>query len=334
LKVEFVPVRWWQVADFIRLNFAIMRGHDPWADRILSRPWAPSSLLEYAYMLAEFPSSDAYFLVASDKRVGVLWMTRRSRLLYMLSLGLSPDFRTDGVGMRIARLLVQLIKFVEDYARRHKSEILVLRMAGSNLPSQRMARLFGCRPLGLATTDLTISPVNPSESPIPEIEVKPLGKSEAAKAWRHWKLYAVERVAGPAGVKVAADFIKSFYWVDALPAGKHLALYQNGQEIGFAFARQREGELYLGLFPDAKFFPGDKTSTLVNALAVHLKSPVHHLTLTLEHAAALTESAPFKHKRHRDKERLTMFQLAEWRSALAATSVPDGGQAVHKVQGE
>ena len=309
MKIDFVPTRWWQVLDFIHVNFEMVRNRDPWADRVLSRPWALSSLLEYAYVLAKFPFSSTYSIVVSGERVGVLWLIRRKKLLYMLSFGLVSDFRTGNVGLLVARLLIRTRDFVEDYAARHNCEMLVLKIAADNQPSQRMAKLFRCRSLGLATTRLTLS--TPSLSaPSPErVEIRKLRKSEAVKAWRRWKLYGVERVAGHIGVEVATNFFRSFYWIDALPQGKYLALFQDGQEIGFAFARQREGELDLGLFPSEAFFAGQQTAALAGALASYLKSPVHHLTLTQRHADALAVSAPFNYERHREEERLTLFQV-------------------------
>ena len=66
MRVEFVPVRWWQAATFICLNFEIVRGRDPMADRILTRPWTPSSLLEYAYQLDTFFRSNTHFVIIND----------------------------------------------------------------------------------------------------------------------------------------------------------------------------------------------------------------------------------------------------------------------------
>jgi hypothetical protein len=316
VKVDFVPVRWWQAIDFIHLNLEMVRGRDPWADRILAHPWAPSSLLEYAYFLAEFPSSDVYFIVVSGERVGALWMTRRSKLTYMRSLGLLSDFRTGDVGMLVARLLIRTIRFVEDYFDHRNCEILVLRIHASNMPSQRLAELFHCRPLGLATARLTLLA---TDWPVfAGIEIRKVRKPGAVTAWRRWRLHVVEHVAGRAGAEVAAEFWKAFRWVDALPRGRHLSLYQGDQEIGFAFAHQRGGEMEIGLFPAVEFFSGSQTARLVSALVTYLKTPVRHLTLAQKHADALAESAPFGHERNREEERLTLFRFRWLESGTAA----------------
>jgi hypothetical protein len=311
LKVEFVPVRWWQAVGFIRLNFEVVGGHDPWADRILSRPWAPSSLIEYAYMLVTFPGSNAYFIVASGERVGVLWMIRHSGLFYILSLGLLPHFRARDTGMQIARLLIRTVRFIEDYAKRENCEMGIARIATMNKPIQRMVRMFGANPLGLATTTLALSTVPPPTSSLPDIEVRQMRKSEAVKAWRRWRLYEVEHVAGRSGVEVAANLLKSFYWLDSFPRGEYLALYQNKQEIGFAFARQHEGEHELGLLPSATFWAGPQTVALVTVLASYLDSPVRYLTLTQKHADALDTSTAFDFERNREQERHFVFWLTE-----------------------
>jgi hypothetical protein len=312
-----VPVRWWQAVEFVRLSFAVLRGCDPWADHVLSRPWAPASLIEYAYILLQFPTSSAYFLVASGKRVGVLWLISRADIAYMVNLGLLPGFRSHQSGMRIARLLITTMKFVEDYVGKRGLEALVLRMAGSNAASRRMATMFGCRSLGLATTTLTLDPAITGPPP-PHGAFKPLSRRRAARRWKRFKLHAVERTSGPTGVKVATRFVELFDWVDAMPRGKALGLHRNGQEVGLALVCRRDGEINLHLLTDAAPLDALDTIALAGELAGYLNAPIRHLTVTLEHAKTITELEPYQLQRHRNEERHAMFQLAAWRPALRA----------------
>lgn len=311
MTADFVPVRWWQVADFIRLTFETVRGHDPWTDHILSQPWALSSIREYLYILVKFPISDAYFVVASGERVGVLWMIRRSKLLYLLTLGLLPQFRTSDTGLGIARLLIRTVRFIEDHVKRYHCEMAAARVAAPNKTIQRMLKQFGGRSLGLATTTLTLASVNPPKPPLPAIEIRNLGQSEAARAWKHWRLYTVERVAGHSGAKVAAALMESFFWLDSLPRGNHMAICQDGHETGFAFARPKEEGLELGLFPSAAFWPGPETAALVTLLSSSLGKPVRYLTTTQSHADALADSSHIDVERDREQEQHFIFWLAE-----------------------
>jgi hypothetical protein len=322
LTADFAPVRWWQVADFIRLTFETVRGHDPWTDRVLSRPWALSSVLEYLYILVKFPISDAYFVVASGERVGVLWMIRSSKLLYLLTLGLLPQFRTGDTGLGIARLLIRTVRFIEDHVKRYQCEMVAARVAALNKTIQRMLKQFGGQRLGLATTSLMLASVSPPKLPLPAIEIRNVGKSEAASAWKNWRLYTVERVAGGSGAKVAAALMESFYWLDSLPRGNYLALYQDDQEIGFAFARRQEGGLELGLFPSAAFWPGPETAALVTLLASSLGSPVRYLTTTQSHADTLADSSHVGFERDREQEQLFIFWLTEsyWKTSSKTSS--------------
>jgi hypothetical protein len=184
----------------------------------------------------------------------------------------------------------------------------VARIAAVNRPIQRIARAFNGRPLGLVATKLTLSYITSfPETSFPEIKVRRLGRSKAMAAWRRWKLHAVEQVAGTAGVRVAADLLDTFGWLDPFPLGKHLALYHNDQEVGFATVRQCAGGLDLDLLPAYQFWPGSQTGTLVAALAFKLKSPVRHLGVSRQHADTLASSAPFEFERDQEQERHFAF---------------------------
>ncbi len=321
MRAEFVPVRWWQMLGFIRLNFEIMRGHDLWVDRVLARPWALSSLVEYGYVLIGLASSDAFFITISGERVGVLWLIRRSSLLYLNSLGLASRFSASDVGLLAGRLLVQVVRFMEGYAARHNSELFVSKTRADN-PIQRMPKLFRCRPLGLATATLRLSSaVRPASLPA-EIEVVPVRRLRAAEIWKRWRLYGVEQIAGHLGVEAAKGVMKWFYWMTALPRGKYWALYQDGQEIGFAFAREREDGLELGLFPSSSFYSGLQTVALVEILALHVRSPIQYVTVTRTHADALGETGYLGYERERDLEWLFVFRpvdLDRWQDADEAS---------------
>jgi GNAT superfamily N-acetyltransferase len=294
--LDLAPVRWWQVIDFMRLNFELVQGHDPVADRILSQPWALSSLLEYAFMLRAFLVSTAHFIRVSGERAGLLWTVHRRGIIVIITLGLFARFQRSGVGARIASL-------IEDRARRRGCKAMVAVVAATNEPVHRLIEIRGGRPLGLGTTMLTLSSVSPAVSFPTDVEIREIEKSEASGAWRRWRLHEVEHVTKGAGLDVAADLLES------LPRGKHLALYEDGQEIGFAFARQRARELELGLFPSNAFWEGQRTGDLIAALVAHLGSPVRRLTLTQTHADMLADTAPFDFERHLEQERHFMFKL-------------------------
>lgn len=70
LKVDFVPARRWEAASCIRLILETVRDRDPWANRILARPWSLFSLVRYAYLLDNFIHSDTFFVVVSGERAG------------------------------------------------------------------------------------------------------------------------------------------------------------------------------------------------------------------------------------------------------------------------
>jgi hypothetical protein len=95
LKVNFVPTRWWEALNFLRLNFEMVRGCDPLADSILAQPWSPSNLLECGYMLDNFFHTDNYFIVADNQQAGLVSLGYRPEFIFIYSLGLLPDFRVS-----------------------------------------------------------------------------------------------------------------------------------------------------------------------------------------------------------------------------------------------
>lgn len=308
MTVEFVPMRWWQAIEYIRIDFQTARGRDPWVDQILSQPWSPSSLLEYAYALAEMPFSIPYYIVVSGERVGTLWLTRRSRLLYIFSLGLLPHFRESDMGMQAGRLLIKAVHCIEDCAKRFNSVAGVCRIAACNAPIQRMVKIFDAKPLGLATTTLTLT-TNPFTTISSNINTREIKKTEATKAWRHWKLQSVAHVAGNSGVKAATTLLEGYSWIDPLPKGKYFALYQGDQAIGLAFSRQHKGDMELGLLTATIYWPCLQTAELVGVMTACLGSPIKYLTLTQKHADILCDFPSFEFERDREQERHFVFWL-------------------------
>lgn len=300
VQVNFVPVRWWQAMDFLRLNFTVVEETDPWARRILSRPWALSSISAYLHMFRIFPLSAAYFIVASGTRAGVLWILRRREHIFFLSLGLLRGFQKYGIGTQAA-------DFVEEIARREKREALVAAFAPSNRAVRWLMMSRGGKRLGLSTTRLTLSPAFAPAVPRRLFRIVQIGRAEALEARKHWRLHEVEHVAGRAGLSVADDFMEPLPW-----RSRYFALYEDDREIGFALARRpKRGELEIALFPDKTFWSGLETADLLAALASHIGTAVNRLVVTTTHADTLAASAPFKYERHLDRERHIWFKPLE-----------------------
>jgi hypothetical protein len=309
MAVEFVPMRWWQTIDYIRTDFETARGRDPWVDRVLSHPWSPSSLLEYAYALAEIPFSIPYYIVVSGERIGTLWLTRRSRLLYIFSLGLLPHFRESDTGMQAGRLLIKAVRCIEDCAKRFNSVVSVGKIAACNAPIQRMVKIFDAKPLGLATTTLALA-ADSFKTTSFNINTKEIKKADFVKAWRHWKLRAVAHVAGNNGIKAATILLEGYSWIDPLPKGEYFALEQDGEEIGVACAHRREGETELSLLTAANRWTGQETAALIAAMASRLDT-IRYLTVTQKHADILDETPAFEFERKREQERHFVFWIVK-----------------------
>jgi hypothetical protein len=298
-QTDFVPARWWQVIDFIRLNLAVVKGHDPYADRILSRPWSLFSLMEYFYMLVTFPVSDAHFVLVGGERAGVVWTMDKPGIGYILSIGLLPKFRLYGIGLQIAY-------FLEGYAEHKQAKAAVARIAACNKPVQHMAKAFNGQSLGLATTEMTLSTL-PLPAPPLGFGIRRINKSRAAKAWRHWKLHAVEQVSGSIGVQVATDFLNAFGWMDPMPRGKYLDLHQDDREIGLAVARRRGGKMEISLLTSVDLWSGPQTATLLSSISSILKLPVRYLKVTRQHADLFDDFTPFEFERPQEQERHFVF---------------------------
>jgi len=287
LKIDFVPARWWDALDYFRLTLEMVRGRDPLADQLLARPWSLRSLLEFGYLLDNFFHASTFFVVVSGERAGVISMRHYPQFIYMDALGVLPEFQRGDIGRRIG-------KFIRDYGIRRKYHWGVAAMAVSNKPVHMLCGAFGGRLLGLSTTKLTLGL---SISMPSEFEMKRLKRSEAREAWKRWKLDEVKHVAGEGVVEIAAQLLGT------LPRGEYLALYQKGQEIGFALARRQKGEVGIDLYTSTQFWSSESTAGFVAALAHHLGSTARYLQVTQTHANTLTASASFDFRRHREEER-------------------------------
>lgn len=172
-------------------------------------------------------------------------------------------------------------------------------MAVTNRPAHMLSAAFGGRLLGLSTTRLTLASSPSSCSS--ELVVKRLEKSPAQEAWKRWRLYEVEHVAGHKVLELATHLL------GALPRGEHLALYHQGKEIGFALARPGKGERKVELYPGAQFWSNAATADLVAGVARHLASPIRTLILSQTHANALTASGAIDFERRREEDRHLVF---------------------------
>lgn len=299
-QADFLPVRWWQVTDFMRLNFAVVKDVDPWAGRILSRPWAPSSISTYLHMLHVFPFSAAYFIAVSGVRVGVVWMLRRRAHIFILSIGLLRGFQKQDVTNQAA-------DFIEEYGRREQCEALVAAVAPTNRAVRWLMMARGGKQLGLSTTRLMLSPPFAPSSPQHPVRIVRIGRAEALEARKRWRLHEVEHVAGHIGLSVAGDFLEPLPW-----RSQHFVLYDGSREIGYASGRRYGGMgLEVALFPAKAFWGGPETADLLAALASHLGAAVRCLVVTTTHANVLAMSAPFQYERLVDRERHIWFKPAQ-----------------------
>ncbi|MCX7682448.1 MAG: GNAT family N-acetyltransferase [Anaerolineae bacterium] len=288
--VELVPVRLWQAVPFLRLNMEIVRGIDPLADRFLARPWAPSSLLEYGYMLARFLRSYPYFIFVSGQQAGLLWLVRWEDLYFVNTLGLFPQYQQRGIGMRTVSL-------IEEQAARLGCTYLATAVAPGNEAVHRLIVAYGGRPLGLATVRAQLVGTELPVPALPGVTVEKVDKRTALQAWRRWRLHEVEQVAGPDGLKPASTLLKQMY----LPKGEHLLLRLDGQEMGYACICRGQSEVETALFPAVSFWEGEKTVGLLAALEAWGGCSVRRLELTRTHYYTLT-NAGLKLERYRVEE--------------------------------
>ena len=296
LKVNFVPTRWWEALNFLRLNFEMVRGCDPLADSILAQPWSPSNLLECGYMLDNFFHTDNYFILADNHQAGLVSLGYRPEFIFIYSLGLLPDFQRQRVGKQAA-------EFIEAYRKQRGCPWAVAAMAVGNRPVQLLSKAFGGRPLGISTTTLTLTGTCPSISSLAKFKVKRLTRAEANEAWKQWRLHEVEQIAGPDVVDIAASLLET------PPRGEYLAIYRRRHEVGFAVAQKQGNESEASVFISRAFWSDVPTADLVALIENHLGTTVRHLTLTETHANTLNGSTFLRFERPRKQERhLVVFK--------------------------
>jgi ribosomal protein S18 acetylase RimI-like enzyme len=295
MKAEFVRTRPWQARPFVWLLLEMVRGRDPWADRILARPWSTASLLEFAYLLDAFVRFDNYFIMVDGSRAGVVSISPRRTFSYIHGVGLLPQYQRLGLGPK-------LVEFVEAYVRRNPTRIAVGSTATSNRPVNALLRTLGGRPLGLSTTTLSLGGAPDVAVSAGRLTVHPLARAEAARAWRRWRLHEVEQAAGVDAVPIAAELLES------PPRGLMLACCTDGAEIGVAHVQRRAGGWEASVYPGREFWEADCTQELVNAIAHQVHVQLEGLTVTRSHARVL-DRCPIglRYERHKDQERRLVF---------------------------
>ena len=167
-----VPARWWEAGHYVAVSLAMARGRDPWADHILNNPWAPASLLEYAYMLDNFVRYDNFLVKMSGKRAGILSLRSRPNYIYIYSLGLMLEYQHSGLGQMLG-------EFVWDYLGRKGNRLALASVAVVNRPVHVLIRAWGGRLLGLSTTTLTLSGQDAAGTGGGEVRLQRLKRTEA-----------------------------------------------------------------------------------------------------------------------------------------------------------
>lgn len=294
MPAEFVPVRWWQLIDFIRLYFKTVQGRDPWADRVLAQPLSPASILEYLYLVDNYFHMQVFFIRAADQRVGMITLRNRSAFIYLDGLGLLPEFQHGTLGR-------QAVQFILKLCLQTGHTIALGTTAVRNRPFHMLMGALGGRVFGLSTTTLMLKMLRP---PVVSTNMtcRRLPRIEAEAAWRRWRLYEVEQTGGAAAAAVAPHLLEK------LPSGQYAILLENSDEIGFVFMRKEKDGLHLGLFPSRAYWASEPTARLVAALTSCLVSDMPaHLTMTQTHANALTTSETLSFERKKNDERHIIF---------------------------
>jgi hypothetical protein len=268
---------------------AIARGRDPYADRFLAQPWSPAGLLERLYLLDTFFHSSAYFIEAAGRRVGVVWLIDRPGYIYIYSVGMLASHQRGTLGLKAAQFIVA-------YARERNQAWGAGTVAAQNRPVRMLLAAFKGRPLGLSTASLALLG-GAGAAPGPPFGVRPLAGAAARAAWRRWRLYEVEQVAGRDALHIGAHLLENLY------RGKYVAISTGDQEIGFAFVRRVAGVIEAGLFTSTAYWSDIQTARIVDAVESSLGVRAGRLMLTRSHANQLAGNGVLKFERKRDEER-------------------------------
>lgn len=294
IQAEFVPVRWWQIIDFIRLYFEIVRGRDPLADQVLARPWSPSSLLIYGYLVDNYFHMQVFFILAAGQRVGIITLRTAQAYIWLDGLGLLPEFQHGTLGWQAAQ-------FVRETCMRTNHTIALGTTAVRNRHFHLLMGALGGRVFGLSTTTLPLKKLCLPEAAA-DITYRRVSRKEAEAAWLRWRLYEVKQIGGEAATVVAPHLLEK------LPSGQYAVLLRNAEEIGFVFTRKDKEGICLGLFPARDYWTNEQTLQLLAASILCLMSPVpSRLIVTQTHANALIVSETFDFERNKGNERHIIF---------------------------
>jgi ribosomal protein S18 acetylase RimI-like enzyme len=308
--VELIPARWWEVIAYIRMNVAIMRGHDPWMDQVLARPWSLHSLVEYAYMVVGFFLSRAQWIYVSGERAGVLWAREKRQVQYIVSLGLLPQFQARGTGVRAASLLME-------YSNQRGFDLTAARIAVRNKDIQAVVNAFGAIVPGLAMTQLKLAPLGPPEAledqPSLQIQLKLMSRGKAAQNWRRWKLQGVRHLASEKPAAAVGTLLDAWGWLDALPRGDCYAVSTKEREVGVAIASLHGDACEITLACDPAWWVAAKTVDLVRSLATEVGKELRFLAVTRQHADILEIGSLFDFERDRESERHLVLWMYPYR---------------------
>jgi hypothetical protein len=294
VQAEFVPVRWWQIIDFIRLYFETVRGRDPWADKVLARPWSPSSVLEYLYLVDNYFHMQVFFIQAAGQRVGMITLRNKPAFIYLDGLGLLPEFQHGTLGQ-------QGVQFIRDLCLQTNHTIALGTTAVRNRHFHLLMGAWGGRVFGLSTTTLPLKKLCLPEAAA-ALTCRQVNRKEAEAAWLRWRLYEVKQTGGEAAAAVAPHLLEK------LPSGQYAILLRNTEEIGFVFTCKDKEDICLGLFPAQDYWSNEQTLQLLAASLSCLMSPrPSRLTVTQTHANALTISETFDFERNKGNERHIIF---------------------------
>ncbi len=294
VQAEFVPVRWWQIIDFIRLYFEIVRGRDPLADQVLARPWSPSSILIYGYLTDNFFHMQVFFILAAGRRVGIITLRNTPSYIWLDALGLLPEFQHGTLG-------AQGVQFIRELCLKTDHTIALGTTAVRNRHFHLLMGALGGRVFGLSTTTLPLGKLCLPEAAA-SLTCRCVDRKEAEAAWLRWRLYEVTQKSGEAAAAVVPHLLEK------LPSGQYAVLLKNTEEIGFAFTCKDKEGVCLGLFPARDYWTNEQTLQLLAASISCLAWPrPSRLTVTQTHANALSSSEAFEFERNKGNERHIIF---------------------------
>lgn len=294
VQAEFVPVRWWQIIDFIRLYFETVRGRDPYADQLLARPWSPSSLLVYGYLIDNYFHMQVFFIQVEGQRVGMITLRNTPAYIWLDGLGLLPEFQHGTLGS-------QAVQFMRELCLKTNHTLALGTTAVRNRHFHLLMGALGGRVFGLSTTTLPLKKFCLPEAPA-DLTCRRVNRKEAEAAWLRWRLYEVKQTGGESAAAVVPHLLEK------LPSGQYAILMRKTEEIGFVFTRKDKEGICLGLFPARDYWSNEQTLDILAVSISGLASAMpSRLTITQTHANALTISETFGFERNKGNERHIIF---------------------------